>query len=221
LALNSTGKIRALISDLGGTTIDYGSQGPAYPFIEVFKRHGVLVTAEETRMSMGVSKRQHFNEIGNLDTVARRWQEVHGQPFDSDNIGADRVFEEFMELQRTVVIDTCDLIPGFLDVVETCRERNIKLGSTTGYSLELAEICVAEMKKRGFSPGSLVSSSDVPKGRPEPYMCLESMINLEVWPGAACVNVDDSIFGVTCGVNAGMWSIGIAVTGNEFGMTEN
>ena len=200
MASNSTGKIRALISDLGGTTIDYGSHGPVYPFIEVFKRHSVLVTAEETRMSMGVSKRQHFNEIGNLDTVSQRWQEAHGRPFDSDSAEADKIFEEFMELQRTAVIDTCELIPGFLDVVETCRGRGIKFGCTTGYPLELAEICVAEMKKRGFNPDSLVSSSDVSKGRPEPYMGLQSMINLEVWPAAACVNVDDSLFGVTCGL---------------------
>lgn len=219
MVLSYSGKPQALICDLGGTVIDHGSHGPVMPFIEVFKRHGVTVTAEETRAFMGVSKRQHFDEIGNLDSVGQRWRDVHGAPFDGSSAEADAMFEEFMDLQRAAVRASCEPIAGVPDVIAACRARGLKFGCTTGYPSELANICVAEMKTRGLEMDAIVSSSDVPKGRPEPYQCLQSMIALEVWPAAACINVDDSVFGVTGGVNAGMWSIGIAVTGNEFGMT--
>jgi phosphonoacetaldehyde hydrolase len=36
---------------------------------------------------------------------------------------------------------------------------------------------------------------------------------------AACVKVDDTIPGVEEGLNAGMWSIGLAVSGNEVGLS--
>ena len=49
-------------------------------------------------------------------------------------------------------------------------------------------------------------------------MCLQNVINLNVSPVAACVKVDDTVPGVEEGLNAGMWTIGLAVSGNEVGL---
>jgi phosphonoacetaldehyde hydrolase len=49
-------------------------------------------------------------------------------------------------------------------------------------------------------------------------MCLQNVINLQVWPVGACVKVDDTVPGVEEGLNAGMWTIGLAVSGNEVGL---
>jgi len=49
-------------------------------------------------------------------------------------------------------------------------------------------------------------------------MCLQNVINLQVSPVESCVKVDDTIPGIEEGLNAGMWTVGLAMTGNEIGL---
>ena len=51
-------------------------------------------------------------------------------------------------------------------------------------------------------------------------MCVQNAMQLGVYPFAACVKVDDTIPGIEEGLNAGMWTIGLAKTGNEIGLNE-
>jgi phosphonoacetaldehyde hydrolase len=98
------------------------------------------------------------------------------------------------------------------------RARGIKIGSTTGYLRDMMEINLRDAKRQGYEPDSTVCASDVPAGRPYPYMCLQNVINLQVSPVAACVKVDDTVLGVEEGLNAGMWTVGLALSGNEIGL---
>jgi phosphonoacetaldehyde hydrolase len=43
---------------------------------------------------------------------------------------------------------------------------------------------------------------------------------LDAFPLWACVKVDDTIPGIAEGINAGMWTIGVARSGNEFALDE-
>jgi len=63
-----------------------------------------------------------------------------------------------------------------------------------------------------------VCASDVPAGRPYPYMCLQNVINLQVSPLEACVKIDDTVPGIEEGLSASMWTIGLAISGNEVGL---
>jgi phosphonoacetaldehyde hydrolase len=49
-------------------------------------------------------------------------------------------------------------------------------------------------------------------------MCLQNVINLQVWPVSACVKVDDTVPGIEEGLNSGMWTVGLAMSGNEIGL---
>jgi phosphonoacetaldehyde hydrolase len=49
-------------------------------------------------------------------------------------------------------------------------------------------------------------------------MCLQNVIKLGVSTVQACVKIDDTVPGVEEGLNAGMWTVGLAVCGNEVGM---
>jgi phosphonoacetaldehyde hydrolase len=99
------------------------------------------------------------------------------------------------------------------------RSRGIKIGSTTGYLTEMMKINLEDAKRQGYEPDVTVCAADVPAGRPYPYMCLQNVIKLGVSTVHACVKVDDTIPGVEEGLNAGMWTIGLAVSGNEVGLT--
>ena len=45
-------------------------------------------------------------------------------------------------------------------------------------------------------------------------------MNLQIYPMEAFIKVGDTLPDIAEGLNAGMWSVGLALTGNEFGMTE-
>src|SRR3989441_2713908 len=210
------GPIEAVLLDWAGTTMDFGCMAPAVVFVEVFKRKDVPITVEEARAPMGAHKRVHIQRITELDSVRRRWQEAHGRPPNDDDVGA--MFAEFVPLQLECLSTYSALIPGTLEAVATLRSRGIKIGSTTGYLTEMMQINLKDAKRQGYEPDATVCASDVPAGRPHPYMCLQNVIKLGVSTVQACVKIDDTIPGVEEGLNAGMWTIGLAVSGNEVGM---
>jgi phosphonoacetaldehyde hydrolase len=82
----------------------------------------------------------------------------------------------------------------------------------------MMEVNRKDAARQGYEPESTVCASDVPAGRPHPFMCLQNMINLQVSPVSGCVKVDDTVPGVEEGLNAGMWTVGLAMSGNEVGL---
>jgi len=210
------GKIQAVLLDWAGTTMDFGCMAPAVVFIEVYKRRQVPITMEEARIPMGAHKKVHIRKISQIPSVRARWQEAHGKPPTEADV--DAMFEDFVPLQEACLSEYSQLIPGTLDVIGACRERGMKIGSTTGYLTGMTAINMKDAEKQGYAPDSTVCAADVPAGRPAPFMCLQNMINLQVSPVEACVKVDDTVPGVEEGLNAGMWTVGLAISGNEVGM---
>jgi len=84
----------------------------------------------------------------------------------------------------------------------------------------MTNVLAAEAKRRGYSPDATVCATQVPAGRPHPYMCLQNAILLQTYPVEAFVKIGDTLPDIEEGLNAGMWTIGLAKTGNELGMTE-
>jgi phosphonoacetaldehyde hydrolase len=214
---NYRGPIQAVLLDWAGTTMDFGCIAPAVVFIEVFKRRQVPISLEEAREPMGAHKKVHIRKITQLDSVRRRWQEAHGRAPTEDDVEA--MFEDFVPLQLECLSQYSDMIPGALDIIAKLRAKGIKIGSTTGYTTEMTAINMADAKRQGYEPDSTVSASEMPAGRPYPFMCLQNAINLQVDTVQACVKIDDTIPGVFEGLNAGMWTIGLAVSGNEVGLS--
>lgn len=210
------GPVKAVILDWAGTTMDYGCYAPAIVFIEVYKRHGVEITIEEAREPMGAHKKDHIRQISHIPAVARRWQRVHGRPCTEDDVEA--MFEDFVPLQIDCLADYAELIPGTLEALEKFRKRGLKIGSTTGYTGEMMALLLDEAKKRGYVPDSTVCATDVPAGRPAPWMCLTNAQNLQIYPMEAIVKIGDTLPDIEEGLNAGMWTIGLAKTGNEVGL---
>jgi len=215
---NYRGKLKAVILDWAGTTMDYGCYAPAVVFVEVYKRKGVPISMEEARIPMGAHKKVHIRKISQLDSVSKRWEEIHGRKPNEDDV--DEMFADFVPLQLACLADYSDLIPGTLEAITRFRERGLKIGSTTGYLPEMMAMLKEEASQRGYGPDSSVCAGDVPAGRPEPWMCLENAKNLGVYPMESIVKVDDTLPGIDEGLNAGMWSIGLAKTGNEIGLNQ-
>ena len=174
---------------------------------------------EEAREPMGAHKKVHIRRISENPDVAERWEEAHGRlPTEEDVVA---MFEEFVPLQLDCLADYAELIPGTLDFVAEARDRGLKIGSTTGYTVEMMDLIKKEAAQRGYEPDHSVSAAEVPEGRPAPWMCLENAKHLGAYPLESIVKVDDTLPGIEEGINAGMWTVGLAKSGNEIGLTES
>jgi phosphonoacetaldehyde hydrolase len=212
------GKLKAALLDWAGTTMDYGCYAPAVVFVDVYQRKSVKITMEEAREPMGAHKMVHIRKISQIPAVARRWQEVHGRACDESDV--ESMFKDFVPLQLQCLADYADLVPGTLETVAALRARGLRIGSTTGYTGPMMELLMAEARKRGYEPDATVCATDVPAGRPEPWMCLANAQRLGIYPMEAIVKIGDTLPDIAEGLNAGMWTIGLAKTGNEMGLNE-
>ena len=210
------GPVKLVILDWAGTTMDYGCYAPAVVFVEVYKRHGVEVSMEQARRPMGLHKREHIKAISQIDEVAEAWKKAHGRPVTEQDV--DAMFIDFQPLQLACLADYADLIPGTLETVAALRERGITIGSTTGYFTEAMELLKEEAARRGYVPDSSVCATQVPAGRPHPWMVLQNMVNTGIYPPEAVVKVGDTKPDIDEGLNAGVWTVGLAQTGNEMGL---
>lgn len=212
------GPLQAVLFDWAGTTVDYGCFSPTAPFIKVFAARGVAITLEQARAPMGLMKRDHIRALTQLPEVAAQWQAVHGRPPAEADIEA--MFAEFVPLQVAVLAEYAAPIPGVIETVVDLRRRGLKIGSTTGYTREMMEVLVPEAARRGYAPDAWVCSTDVPAGRPYPWMAFQNAMRLNVYPMEAVVKIGDTVPDIEEGLNAGMWTVGVALTGNELGLTE-
>jgi phosphonoacetaldehyde hydrolase len=211
------GPIQAVILDWAGTTVDYGSRAPAGVFVEVFARKGVQVTMAEARAPMGMHKRDHIRTMTEMPSVARRWESALGHPPTGTDV--DDMFAAFVPLQLAILADYADLIPGVLEAQTFFRASGIKIGSNTGYNREMTDILLGEVKKHGYQPDATICAEEVPAGRPAPWMAFRLAEQLDVYPLESIVKIGDTLADIEEGLNAGMWTIGIAKTGNELGLS--
>ena len=211
-------EIAAVVLDWAGTMIDFGSRAPAAVFEEVFRRQGVEVSAAEAREPMGRAKRDHIATVARMPSVSSRWQQKWGAPPVESDI--DRMYEQFLPLQKQVLVEHCDLIPGAADVFRWCRERGLGVASSTGYTRELMEEVVPRARAAGYDPDVILCAEDAPAGRPAPWMIFIAAQRLGIYPLWRMVKVDDTVVGIEAGINAGCWTVGIVGTGNLVGLSQ-
>jgi phosphonoacetaldehyde hydrolase len=212
------GPLQAVIFDWAGTIVDYGSFAPTRVLTEAFRERGVEVTLAEARVPMGLPKWDHIQVLTRLPGVAERWERRHGRRPGKEDV--DALYARFLPLQNEYIAQYSTVIPGVLPVLDLLRGRGIRTGSTSGYPREVMDRLVACAEALGLRLDHNVAGDDLkPGGRPGPWMALANVIELGVRDVAACVKVDDTEPGIVEGLSAGMWTVGVAVSGNEMGLT--
>lgn len=212
------GPVRAVILDWAGTAVDYGSFAPTAVFLRLFEEAGVVITAEDARSGMGLMKKDHLRTILARPSVAESWRSANGGSASETDI--ERLFARFTGMQSEVLTDYAEPIPGLLEVVAGLRERGIRFGSTTGYLRSMMDVLAPIAAAKGYTPDSIVCPDEVPAGRPAPWMLYQNLATLGVYPLPAVIKVGDTVVDIEEGLNAGVWSLGLALTGNLVGLTE-
>jgi phosphonoacetaldehyde hydrolase len=209
--------VKAVVFDWAGTVVDHGSLGPMGVFVEAFAAFGVQITIAEARQPMGMAKRPHVAALLAMPRIAEAWRAAHGRkPTEAD---IDAVYDVFVPKNIAVAARFADLVPGAAETTASLRALGVKIGTTTGYTREIMAEITPVAARQGFSPDSIVCTGDAPDGRPTPFLLYRSFLELAVWPAASCIKVDDTEVGIAEGINAGAWTVGVAVTGNLFGLS--
>jgi phosphonoacetaldehyde hydrolase len=211
-------KTQALIFDWAGTTVDFGSLAPVRTLQRVFEHFGVSLNESEARRDMGLPKRDHISRIFSIERVQETWK--HSQGFPPLEADIDRVYQRFVPLQLECLSEYSAVIEGVPEAAERARSRGLRIGSTTGYTRAMLDLLIALSAREGFIPDSSVSPEDAGAGRPQPFMIFENAVRLQVYPLAAIVKIGDTVADIQEGLNAGVWSVGVARTGNMIGLSK-
>lgn len=211
------GPIQAVILDWAGTTQDFGVFAPAVVFVDVFEQWGVPITMAEARAPMGLFKLDHIREITRMPAVAARWREAKGRDVTEADVRA--MFADFAPLQVAAMAKYAELIPGAREAVDEMKRRGYKIGSTTGFMREAADVALREAARQGYVPDSTVCADEVPAGRPAPWMVLRNLENLGVYPPCSAVKIGDTKIDIDEGLNAGCWTIGLSAAGNYIALS--
>lgn len=210
-------RLKCLVLDWAGTTVDFGSLAPARTLQKLFSRMGISLTEAETRHDMGLPKKEHIRAILAFPRVRDAWREVSGQlPTEMD---IDRTYQEFIPLQFSCLDEYSAVIPGVPEALEKFRHRGLKIGSTTGYTRAMLDLLVERSAKEGYSPDCSLAPEEVGAGRPHPFMMFETAVRLQIYPMSAIAKIGDTPADIHEGLNAGAWSIGVAGTGNMVGLS--
>ncbi|NWG47414.1 MAG: phosphonoacetaldehyde hydrolase [Alphaproteobacteria bacterium] len=212
------GPLKAVVFDWAGTLVDFGSLAPMGVFVDVFARFGLEITISEARAFMGLPKRDHIKGLLELPRIAEAFRARYGRPPAEDDI--DEIYSVFLPANVAAIPANSGIVPGAADIITRLRERGMKIGSTTGYTREIMDVMLPLAARQGVHVESLVCAGDLAWGRPTPMMMYRTFLELGVWPAAAVVKVDDTPVGIEEGCAAGAWSIGVAVSGNGFGLSK-
>lgn len=211
-------KIKAVIFDWAGTTVDFGCMAPVQAFLEVFRQYGVEPTMEEVREPMGMLKIDHIRTMLKMPRIRECWEKQHGtEPGEEE---AQQLYSIFEEKLLSILSLYSDPKPGVVEAVAKLRRSGLKIGSTTGYTDKMMEIVVPAAAEKGYAPDVWFSpDSTGQKGRPYPYMIFRNMEALGIKKVNRVLKVGDTVSDIKEGRNAGVWSAGIVVGSSEMGLT--
>ena len=204
------GKVKGIVLDWSGTTVDAYVIAPAVVFVEVFKLQGVEISMQEARGPMGLRKDLHIKALTELPTIRERWKGIHGKYPDQGDV--DAMFADFVPKQIECLPKYAALLPGVAEVTQKLqKEYGLKIGVTTGFTRAMVDVLHEAAIKQGFTPDASVAGDDVINGaRPKPFMVYRNLDLLDISPIQSVVKVDDTISGVGEALEAGCWGVGVA-----------
>lgn len=207
--------LKAIIFDWAGTLVDFGSRAPLSAFIQVFADTGVEISESETREPMGTEKQEHIRRLLQTPRIRDAWESTHNALPTEDDVA--HLYANLGPIQQAAIDQHCSPVPGAQFAFELARQRGLKIGTTTGYSRNMIEGMLVAAAEQGLKPDSVVAADEAPGARPGPAAALKTVIDLRIPSVSTCVKVDDTEPGIAEGLNAGMWTVAVACSGNALG----
>lgn len=189
---------KAVIFDLDGTLID--SMGVWCKVDEEYlAQYGLEVPDDLHKAIEGMS----FQE------GAQYFIERFGIPKTSEEIQ-----KEWNDMAFRIYVEEVPMKSGALSFVKKLREKGFKLAIATSNSTRLVEVV---LKKHGILQcfDAIVTSDDVPNGKPKPDIYLEASRRIGIKP-ERCLVFEDIVMGILAGKNAGMTTCAVRDAFSEY-----
>lgn len=185
-------KYQLLVCDIAGTVLRDNHE-VASSFQRVFDAHRIPATPEQINGLMGVHKVEAMQRI----------LEVH-----EPDSARDRAHELALEFEEDMIAYylTSSEVSLFDDVVETfntLRRHGVFIGLNTGFPESITETILERtgLKSEGLID-AVVSSDQVPSGRPSPWMIQQLMADVKVRDSRYVVKIGDTPVDILEGRNA-------------------
>jgi phosphonatase-like hydrolase len=195
--------IELVVFDIAGTTIkDNGEIASA--FQSALHEFGYEVPLEKINPLMGYKKTEAIKRMlieyeENEEKISRRL--------------INRIHNRFLQLmvEHYSTTDQLTSLPNAEEVFSKLKALEIKIALNTGFSKEITDVI---MERTGWirnnTVDEVISSSEVPSGRPSSHMIQELMKRTSVTDPKKVVKVGDTEVDVAEGRNAGcLYSIGV------------
>lgn len=196
------GTVSLVVFDIAGTTVqDNGEIAGA--FQKALNASGYRVPVEEINPLMGYEKREAIRTM-----LAKH--EPNGDRITAGRIA--KIHERFLEEMVAYYQTTTELrlLPGVEETFTALKKRGIKIGLNTGFSKDITDSILQRMAWAFEKVDAVVSSSEVAKGRPFPFMIQNLMQQTDVADPKQVVKVGDTEVDIREGQNAGcLYSIGV------------
>jgi len=214
-----SGKIKVVILDWAGTTVDFGSMAPVAAFRKAFRAYGLSPDIHLIRTFMGLPKKDHVREILRDEEMTATFIKRYGES--PSEAAVDLIYEKFEPALFDVLSGHATPLPGVPETVALLREKGILIGSTTGYTQAMMDVLCPVSKKLGYAPDCVICPDDVGgPGRPYPYMIWENLRQLGASDIREVVKIGDTEADIIEGKNAGCLSIGVILGSNMMGLSE-
>jgi len=192
--------IRLVVFDIAGTIVE--DRGEVLcAFAEALDGHGIRYTDDELKEWKGASKKE----------VIRHF--VRSQNTAADENAVAAVYADFRSgLERHYRGNGVVPIAGAAETFAWLKERGLLIATTSGFYSEIADLILESAGWRGMFAAN-ISSSDVPIGRPAPFMIFRAMEAAGVCNVREVINIGDTPLDLQAGTNAGVRDVIGVLTG--------
>lgn len=181
------------VFDMVGTTIDEGLQ--VYRVLaETAAAHGAPATDADIARWHGAAKHEALRALLTMRD---------GTPPGTDELAA--VVADFRKRLTAAYATTPPRpLPGVTDALATLRAAGVKVALTTGFDRDIVASLLRELGWEGDSTvDAVVCGSDVPSGRPAPFMIFRAMESVGVTDVARVLVAGDTPRDLQAGTNSG------------------
>ena len=198
---------RLLISDMAGTTIQ--EKGIVYnSLFNTIK----LIKSDLTKDD--IAKFTGHNKV----EVIKHF--VNAQKMDSPNVVIRNLNSEFNYYLKKEYMNNSSvrlINPNLPDYFNMLRYNGVRIALNTGYNIDIQNLLVDKLNMINFVD-DYISSEEVTKGRPAPYMIHELMERNGVSDINEVVKVGDTVADIREGKNAGCDTVGVLSGSDSFSM---
>jgi|AACY02.16.fsa_nt_gi hypothetical protein len=172
-------RVQLVVFDWAGTTVDFGSCSPVAAFQQTFHKADIQVSETELRQFMGKHKKEHIRSVLELPNIRQQWQNIYKRDWTQEDL--NNLFDQYLPTQLEVLPSFSKVISEVPAAVEALRTKDIKIGSSTGYTREMLDIVSKVAAEDGYAPDFSVTVSEAP-GRPSPFMALRNAEHFGIYP---------------------------------------